>query len=76
MNQFMSKGRRQQMRGKFKKLWGRLTHNPYCEFLGEQDIIEGKLDEYYARRSGDSHGALRPRTGKRYIGRRHDDLVA
>ena len=77
MNQFLSKGRWKQMRGRIQKMWGKLTHNPYEEFLGEQEIVEGKIEEYYARKSGDSRGTFRPaRTGNSYAGRRHGNLVA
>lgn len=48
-------------------MWGKLTHNPYEEFLGEQEIVKGKIEEYYARKSCDSRGTLRPaRTGNSY----------
>jgi len=77
MDQFMSKGRWKQMRGKIHKIWGKLTHNPHEEFLGEQNIVEGKIEEYHARMSSDSRGELRPwRTGNSYGGRRHGDRIA
>ena len=42
------KGRCKQMGGKVCKLWGRITRNAAHEFRGDQFIIEGKLEEYYA----------------------------
>ncbi|TAK34485.1 MAG: CsbD family protein [Lysobacteraceae bacterium] len=60
MNQFPSKGRWKQMRGRIHKTWGQLTHNPYEEFLGEQEIVEGKIEEFGARKSSDSRGRPRP----------------
>lgn len=69
MNQFLSQGRRKQIRGKIQKMWGKLTHNSYEEFLGEQEIMEGKIEEYYARKSCDSRGTPRPaRAGNSYAG--------
>ncbi len=59
MNQFMAIERWKQMRGKIRKLWGKLTRNPHAEFLGEQDRMEGKIEEYYARRNGDSRSTFR-----------------
>ena len=64
------------MRGRIHKIWGQLTHNPYEEFLGEQGIVEGKIEEYYSRKSSDSRGTPRPaRAGNSDAGRRHGDLV-
>lgn len=60
MNQFASKGCWKQMRGRIHKMWGQLTHNPYQEFLGEQDIVEGKIEEFHARKSSGSRGTPRP----------------
>lgn len=51
MNQFLSKGRWKQIRGRIQKMWGRLTHNPYEEFRGEQEIMKGKIEEYDAHKS-------------------------
>ena len=31
------------------RLWGRLTRNPDVEFHGDQLIVAGKLEAYYAR---------------------------
>jgi uncharacterized protein YjbJ (UPF0337 family) len=77
MHQIMSKGRWKQMRGRIHKVWGKLTRNPCAEFLGEQDIMEGKLEEYYASRNGDIRGAHQSaRPDYRYAGRGHGDLVA
>lgn len=41
-------GRCKQFGGKVGKLWGRITRNAAREFRGDQSIIEGKLEEYYA----------------------------
>ena len=60
MNQLISKGRWKQMRGSIHKMWGKLTHYPGAEFLGEQNIMEGKLEEYYAGRCSDFRDARRP----------------
>jgi uncharacterized protein YjbJ (UPF0337 family) len=71
----MATGRWKQTRGKIRKMWGKLTRNPCEEFFGEQDIIEGKLEEFHARTSG-SRGPLWPaRSGFGYAARQRD-LVA
>ena len=54
MSRFLCKARRKQMRGSIRKLWGKLIHDPYEEFFGEQIMMEGKLEEYYAGRSSGS----------------------
>ena len=46
-------GRWKQFGGRFCRLWGRLTRNPAREFRGEQMIIAGKLESYYAGARGD-----------------------
>ena len=46
-------GRCKQFGGRFRRLWGRLTRNPGHEFRGEQMIIAGKLERYYAGARGD-----------------------
>ena len=42
------KGCCKQVGGRVCKLWGRITRNAAREFRGDQFIIEGKLEEYYA----------------------------
>lgn len=42
-------GRSKLIRGRCCRLWGRVTGNPDREFQGEQLIIAGKLEAYYAR---------------------------
>ncbi len=51
--QALWQGRCKQFGGRFCRLWGRLTRNPAREFRGEQMIIAGKLESYYAGASGD-----------------------
>ena len=51
--QALWQGRCTQFGGRFCRLWGRLTRNPAREFRGEQMIIAGKLESYYAGASGD-----------------------
>jgi hypothetical protein len=46
-------GRCRQFGGRLCRLWGRLTRNPAREFRGEQMIIAGKLERYYAGANGD-----------------------
>ncbi len=49
LNTVIVKGRWKRFRGKFRKAWGRLTHDPFMEFGGEWDIVDGKLAEYRER---------------------------
>lgn len=43
------KGRWKQVRGRCRKAWGRLMRDPFEEFRGERDIVDGKLEEHYSR---------------------------
>jgi hypothetical protein len=42
-------GRATRIGGKLRQFWGRLTRDPACEFTGQLIIMQGKLDEHYAR---------------------------
>ncbi len=44
------KGRAKQFGGRLCRLWGRATRNSRREFIGDLIIVEGKLEEYNARR--------------------------
>lgn len=63
----MSAGRWKQIRGRVQKAWGRLKHDPCEEFLGEWDIMEGKIEEYKASKDRDAHQARRPRASQGVI---------
>jgi uncharacterized protein YjbJ (UPF0337 family) len=74
MHELISSGRWKQWRGRVHKMWGKLTHNPYVQFLGELDMVEGKIEEYQARQHGPR---LRSASGRNlYTTRRRGDLVA
>jgi uncharacterized protein YjbJ (UPF0337 family) len=49
MNKLILDGRWKQVRGRCRKAWGRWTRNVFEEFRGERDIVDGKLEEHYAR---------------------------
>jgi uncharacterized protein YjbJ (UPF0337 family) len=49
MNRNIVGGKWKQIRGRLKRSWGRLTHNPFNEFDGEQDLLNGKIQESYGR---------------------------
>ena len=74
MKQLIAKGRWQQSRGKLRKIWGKLTRNPCAEFLGEQEIMQGKLREFHAR-SGNSRDAPFTALSEFGYSRHHRDLV-
>ena len=64
-------GRSKLIGGQCCRLWGRLTRNPDREFQGEQLIIAGKLEAYYA--AGRTDASTGPRAlliGGGFIDRR------
>ena len=63
-------GRCRQVSGRFCKLWGRLTRNPDREFSGDQLIIGGKLDVYYANGAAAARGDRRQSRIGSFIERR------
>jgi len=50
MNQDILKGQWQQMRGKIRKQWGKLTDDDLDMIQGNQEILIGKLQERYGRK--------------------------
>jgi uncharacterized protein YjbJ (UPF0337 family) len=58
-NQAKWQGRCKQAGGTLYRLWGRLTRDSDCEFRGNQLIIEGKLQAYYACGRVAAHGDRR-----------------
>jgi uncharacterized protein YjbJ (UPF0337 family) len=49
MNRHIVGGKWKQIRGRLKRGWGRLTHNAFNEFDGDQDLLLGKIQESYGR---------------------------
>ena len=56
-------GRSKLIRGRCCRLWGRVTGNADREFQGEQLIIAGKLEAYYA--GGRTQAHVRPGVDRR-----------
>ncbi len=49
MNKDIISGKWKQLRGHFRMDWGRLTSSPFTEFSGQQDMLNGKIQEYRGR---------------------------
>ena len=64
------RGRSKQARGRFRKLWGRVTRDTDCEFRGDLLIIAGKLQAYYASEYAGARGAHRQSRIGSFIERR------
>lgn len=47
MNQDQVEGQFDQLKGEFKKTWGKLTDNDLMLYKGNRDKFFGKLQEYY-----------------------------
>jgi uncharacterized protein YjbJ (UPF0337 family) len=66
MDRSILKGRWKQWRGRCRKAWGKATGNLFEEFLGERDMIDGKIEEHYARSASLRRGEQRvPTSGDR-----------
>jgi len=42
-------GRWKQIRGRIKQVWGKMTYDVFLVFSGEQDTINGRIQERAAR---------------------------
>ena len=49
LNADILRGKLQQLRGRTKKWWGRLTNNDFEMFDGQQDELHGRLQERFGR---------------------------
>lgn len=47
MNQEQTEGKFEQIKGKLKETWGKLTDNDIMLYNGRRDQFFGKLKEYY-----------------------------
>ncbi len=43
------KGQWNQLKGRIRQQWGRLTDDDVAQIKGEQDVLIGKIQEYYGR---------------------------
>jgi uncharacterized protein YjbJ (UPF0337 family) len=67
MNKLILNARWKQVRGRCRKAWGRWTRNVFQEFRGEREIVDGKLEEHYAR-----NAAIRDNAPCMLVGGSHD----
>jgi uncharacterized protein YjbJ (UPF0337 family) len=49
MNEDILKGQWNQLKGRLRKQWGRLTDDDIDQIKGNRDILLGKLQEYYGK---------------------------
>ncbi|MCA0404449.1 MAG: CsbD family protein [Proteobacteria bacterium] len=47
MNKEIFSGKWDQVKGKIKQQWGKLTDNDLTEIEGDNELLFGKLKEYY-----------------------------
>jgi uncharacterized protein YjbJ (UPF0337 family) len=47
MNKEQADGKFEQLRGEFKKIWGKLTDDDIMLYNGKRDVFFGKLKEHY-----------------------------
>jgi uncharacterized protein YjbJ (UPF0337 family) len=43
------KGQWNQLKGRIRQQWGRLTDDDVAQVKGERDVLIGKIQEYYGR---------------------------
>jgi uncharacterized protein YjbJ (UPF0337 family) len=43
------KGQWNQLKGRIRQQWGRLTDDDVAQIKGERDVLIGKIQEYYGR---------------------------
>jgi uncharacterized protein YjbJ (UPF0337 family) len=58
MNSDVLKGQWNQLKGKIKQQWGRLTDDDIAEINGDRDLLVGKLQELYGRSREDAEKDL------------------
>jgi uncharacterized protein YjbJ (UPF0337 family) len=58
MNSDVMKGQWNQLKGKLKQQWGRLTDDDIAEINGDRDLLIGKLQELYGRSREDAEKDL------------------
>jgi uncharacterized protein YjbJ (UPF0337 family) len=49
MMEDVMKGKWNQLKGRIRQQWGRLTDDDVAQINGERDILIGKIQEYYGR---------------------------
>ncbi|KTD21054.1 CsbD family protein [Legionella londiniensis] len=47
MNRDIFEGKWEEIKGKLRQTWGKLTDNDLQEIKGDQEVIFGKLQQYY-----------------------------
>ena len=58
MNSDIMQGQWNQLKGKIKQQWGRLTDDDLAEINGDRDLLIGKLQELYGRSREDAEKDL------------------
>jgi len=59
MNKDIFQGKWEEMKGKMKKTWGKLTDNDYEEIKGNHQEIYGKLQKHYGYNKEESEKAVK-----------------
>lgn len=47
MNRDIFEGKWEEIKGKLRQTWGKITDNDLQEIKGDQEVIFGKLQQYY-----------------------------
>lgn len=59
MNEDIFEGKWEEIKGKMKKTWGKLTDNDFKELEGNQQEIYGKLQKYYGYSKDEAEKQIR-----------------
>ena len=59
MNKDIFQGKWEEMKGKMKKQWGKLTDNDFTEIEGNNQEIFGKLQKHYGYSKDEAEKALK-----------------
>jgi uncharacterized protein YjbJ (UPF0337 family) len=49
MNEDILQGQWQQLKGRVRQQWGKITNDDLDQIKGSRDVLKGKIQEYYGR---------------------------